>query len=99
MIFGHLGRVREVQALSADVANREIRFQRKVGTFGTELHERFGSFRLLLGGFSAGFLFDRLRPHWRGVRTGSNLGLSLLKLLPLVELVGRSISRNDAGVD
>ena len=99
MIVGHLRRVREVQALSADVANREMRFQRKVGTFGKELHGRFGSFRLLLGGFSAGFLFDRLRPHWHGVRTGSNLGLSLLKLVPLVELVGRSFGRNDAGLD
>jgi hypothetical protein len=100
MIFGHLRQVHAVQALSDDVALRQLRVRHEIGSFGQALHQRFGCVGLLLGGFSAGFLFDRLRPHWRTIHSGGNLGLSLLHLLPLVEFFGRTFwRREDVGLD
>jgi hypothetical protein len=99
MISAYLRHVREVSALSEDVSLRHLRFRREVATFGQALHGRFGTFGLLLGGFSAGFLFDRLRPHWPVVYSGGSLGMSLLKLVPLIELTGRTFGRGDAGPD
>lgn len=99
MILGHLRHARRVQVLSEDVALRQLRLRHDVAAFGQGLHGRFGTFRMLLGGFSAGFLFDRLRPHWRGVHSSGNLGLSLLRALPLIELVARTVGRSDIGVD
>ncbi|HLW05389.1 MAG TPA: hypothetical protein VKY38_07440 [Azoarcus sp.] len=93
MIAGHFRRVREVKALSEQTVIRQVLFRSKLKRFSHDLHACFGSFKLVLGGFSAGFLFDRLRPHWRGIQSSSNTGLALLKLIPLAELYGQTISR------
>lgn len=99
MILGHLKQVRDVHSLSEDVALRQLRFRHDVAAFGQGLHSRFGTLPILLGGFSAGFVFDRLRPHWRGIHSGGNLGLGLLRALPLIELVTRTVGHGDVGVD
>lgn len=99
MILQHLRKARDVQALSEDVALHQLRFRSDVTAFGQGLHSRFGTVRILLAGFSAGFLFDRLRPHWRGIQSGSILGLSLLRAVPLIELVARTVGHGHTGTD
>jgi len=99
MISGYFRQKREVEILSEDVSIRHLRFRHDVATFGQALHRRFGTAGLLLGGFSAGFVFDRLRPHWPVVYSGGSLGMSLLKLVPLIELTGRTFGRGDGGLD
>lgn len=99
MILGHLRQLHEVRALSEDVALRQLRLRHDVSAFGQGLHQRFGPVRLLLAGFSAGFLFDSLRPHWRGIQSGGGLGLSLLRVVPLVELMWRTMGRGETRPD
>lgn len=95
MILDHL---REVRALSDDLVLRERRIRNGVKGFGQALHAHFGPVRLLLGGFAAGFVFDRLRPRWPTVRSTGALGLSLLRLAPLPDLAARTVGRDsDAG--
>lgn len=93
MISGHLRRVREVKMLCDQAVVRQTLLRSKVKRFSHDLHDCFGSFKLLLGGFSAGFLFDSVRPHWRSISSSSNTGLALLKLVPLVELYGQTIGK------
>lgn len=94
MISAHLKLIREVSARSEDVALRQLRLRRDIHAFGDDVYKCFGTPKLLIGGFATGFMFDRLRPHWRGIRSGGGLGLTVIKLIPLFELAWRAFGAN-----
>jgi|GEM_PF-6659349 len=74
------------------IAYRRGRVTYRVRVVGDQLHGSLGSFGILAAGAAAGAVFDRLKPGWRGVRAGAGLGVSLLKLSPVVQLISERVS-------
>jgi len=93
MIFRHARQVRETHDIGLRVSDRQATLRRHVNEFGQDLHRKLGTAGLLASGVGAGFLFDRLRPHWRGLYSTGGLGMALVRFAPLANALSRILGR------
>lgn len=89
MIFRQRRLHREVRERYGQVLVQRLRLRWAVADCGRSLSRTLGTVGLLARGFGAGYLFDRVRPRWRGVYSASGLGMALLR----IALVGEGVTR------
>lgn len=78
----------ELCAREQNLAARRTLVRVRVRHVGRRLHAQLGTGGLLASGFVAGAVFDRLRPTSAYIRSGSALATSVLRLSPLMSVLG-----------